>query len=430
VTPDAAQQQNPPSAAAARAGRWLRVMGPAWVVMLADVDAPSVVTAGQAGTDYGYRLILPILALIPVLYLVQEMTARLGIATGRGHAELIREHYGFRWAAVAVVSLAVIDLVAYVAEFAGIALGAGLLGIPPDSAILATLLVHSLVVLTGRYRGFERLAIVLSLSLFVFVGLAIAQGPDPRAIAADLWSVGPDRGSGYLNLVIALIGASVMPWMLFYQQAASVDKGLAQDDLPTARAETFVGAVVSQLLMVAIVVAAAAAMAHAAPSLESGVAGTLPSGLARLAAGSSGVLIAVGLLGAGLLALVVISLSAAWAWAELFGWPHSLNLSLRRAPGFYSIYLVEVMPAALVALLAPNLERLVIGAMVLNVVVLAIPLAFLVRLSSDRALLGSLANSRRRATLLWTVTVGLLALGLVGVATELAVRGQAPIIGR
>jgi NRAMP (natural resistance-associated macrophage protein)-like metal ion transporter len=396
----------------------MRVVGPAWIVMLADVDAPSVVTAGRAGTNFGYSLVLPLLALIPVLYLVQEMTARLGIVTGRGHAELIRERYGTRWAAIAVVSMVLIDLVAYIGEFAGIALGATILGIPVPLAISATLLVHSLVVLTRSYRSFERIALAMSLTLFAFVILAIGQQPDPHAIIGGLWPAGPAFGPGYLGLVVALTGASVMPWMLFYQQAASVDKGLQREDLPAARQETLVGAVASQLLMVAIVVAAAAATTGALPAVSSLVPSDLPAGLARLAAGPSGVLVAVGLIGAGLLALVVISLSAAWAWSELFGWRRSLNLSVRRAPGFYAVYLLEVVPAALVTLFAPSLGELVLGAMILNVVVLAVPLAFLVRLSSDPAVLGSLANSRRRADLLWAVTAGLLLLGLAGVAAE------------
>jgi Mn2+/Fe2+ NRAMP family transporter len=140
--------------------------------------------------------------------------------------------------------------------------------------------------------------------------------------------------------------------------------------------------------------------------------GALPLGLGRLATGAPGLLIAVGMIGAGLLAAVVISLSSAWAWSELFRWPHSLNLSVRRAPGFYALYLLEVVPAALVALLAQNLLTVVIDAMILNVVVLAIPLAFLVRMSGDRAILGELANGPVRSAICWAVTAGLLAMGL------------------
>ncbi len=394
--------------------RVLRVLGPAWVVMLADVDAASVLTAAKAGSDFGYAMLLPLAALIPVLYLVQEMTARLAIGTGLGHAELIRERYGFRWGAIAVVSMVIIDLLAYVAEFAGIVLGASLVGIPAGLAVMGALALHSVMVLTGSYRRFELIAIVLSLALFAFVWLAVALGPEPGAIIAGLSPAQPFDRPGYLDLVVATVGAVIMPWMLFYQQAATVDKGLGPEDLPAARWETLIGAIASEVLMAAVVIAAAAATAAGAAGAEDNVVGglALPAGLANLAGGWSGLLIAVGMIGSGLLAAVVISLSSAWAWAELFRWPRSLNLSLRQAPAFYALYLVEVVPAAVVALVAQDLVSVVIDAMILNVVVLAVPLAFLVRLSSDRTLLGPLANSRRRTVVLWALTAGLLVLGL------------------
>jgi Mn2+/Fe2+ NRAMP family transporter len=401
-----------------RVARWLRVIGPAWVVMLADVDAPSIITSGRAGTEFGYSLILPLLAIIPILYLVQEMTARLGIITRRGHAELIRERYGARPAALAVGSMVLIDLVAYVAEFAGIALGATIVGVAVPVAIAATLVVHSMIVLTGSYRSFERITIALSLSLFAFVILAIGRHPDTRMMVEGLLPAAGGLGSGYLGLVVALVGASLMPWMLFYQQAATVEKGLTLEDLPAARRETLIGAVASQLLMVAIVVAAAAATVTVGSSVAPAIASGLPAGLAQLGSGPSVGLVAIGLVGAGLLALIVISLSSAWAWAELFGWPHSLDLSVRRAPAFYSLYLLEVVPAALVVLFAPSLGELVLGAMIVNVVVLAIPLVFLIRLSSDPAVVGSFVNSRRRAFVLWTVTIGLLILGFAALVSE------------
>ena len=390
----------------------LRVIGPAWIVMLADVDAPSVLTAAKAGTDFGYAILLPVVALIPVLYLVQEMTARLAIGTGLGHAELIRERYGFGWGAVAVISMVVIDLLAYTAQFAGIVLGASLIGIGAGPAVIGALVIHSVIVLTRSYRQFEIIAIALSLALFAFVVLAMTTGPDLGSVIGGLSPRQPFDRPGYLDLVVATIGAVIMPWMLFYQQAASVDKGLGPADLPAARAETLVGAIASEVLMAAILIASATAagIGDGTASTAGGLA--LPAGLANLAMGGTGILIAVGIIGSGLLAAVVISLSSAWAWSELFHWPHSLNLSLRQAPAFYLLYLLEVVPAAVVALLAQDLVAVVIDAMILNVVVLAIPLTFLVRLSSDRSLLGPLANSHRRSALLWALTAGLLGLGL------------------
>jgi Mn2+/Fe2+ NRAMP family transporter len=397
----------------------LRVLGPAWIVMLADVDAASVVTAAQAGSSFGYAMLLPIVALIPVLYVIQEMTARLAIATGRGHAELIRERFGVRWGVVAVVTMVAIDMLAYVAEFAGIVLGASLIGISAPVAVVGALAIHSAMVLTASYRRFEQMALVLSLGLFAFVGLAIAARPDPAAVLAGLSPAQPFGQAGYLDLVVANIGAVIMPWMLFYQQAATVDKGLCRGDLRACRAETFIGAIASELLMAAIVIAAAAAVGPGQALVAGGLA--LPAGLAALAHGPTGVLIAIGMIGSGLLAAIVISLSSAWAWGELFRWPHSLNHALRQAPAFYGLYLLEIVPAAIVALLAQNLVSVVIDAMVLNVVVLAIPLAFLIRLSGDTSLLGGLANSRRRTMLLWVLTATLLGLGLWSAASVLGV---------
>ena len=396
-------------------GRWLRVVGPAWVVMLADVDAPSVITAAKGGTESGYALLLPCFAVVPVLFVVQEMTARLALATGMGHAELIRARYGRRWAAVSVLGMAVINFVAYVAEFAGIALGASIVGIPPAVAIVGALAIHASMVLSGSYARFERLALVLSLALFSFVVLAVAGRPDLGHLASDLSPLPGDVPHDYFALVVAIVGASVMPWMLFYQQSASVDKKLTREDLHGSRVETLLGALASQALMAAIVIAAAAAMQSAAP-----VAATarnladLPEGLARLAAGGAGWLIAIGLVGSGLLALVVISLSAAWGIGELMGWPRSLNLKVSQARRFYGVYFVEVIPAAGVAFLSADLVRVCVGAMVFNVVILVLPLAFLVRLTSDRALLGDLANSRPQAAVLWVVVAGLLVAGVLG----------------
>jgi Mn2+/Fe2+ NRAMP family transporter len=400
--------------------RWLRVVGPAWVVMLADVDAPSVITAGKGGTESGYALLLPCFAIVPLLFLVQEMTARLALATGKGHVELVRSRYGRRWAAVSVLGMAVINFVAYVAEFAGIALGAGIVGIPAPVAILGALAVHASMVMTGSYTWFERLALALSLALFSFVFLAIVGRPDLGHLVSDLSPLPSDVPHDYFALVVAIVGASIMPWMLFYQQSASVDKQLTREDLHGSRVETLLGAFASQALMAAIIIAAAAAMKSAAPVAASATGlADLPEGMARLASGGAGWLIAIGLIGSGLLALVVISLSAAWGISELMGWPRSLNLRPGQARRFYGVYLVEVIPAAAVALVSGDLVRVCIGAMVFNVVVLALPLSFLVRLSSDRDLLGDLANSRPRAALLWGVTAVLLASGVAAMVQYL-----------
>jgi Mn2+/Fe2+ NRAMP family transporter len=311
--------------------------------------------------------------------------------------------------------MAVINFVAYVSEFAGIALGAAIIGIPGPVAIAGALAIHASMVLTGSYSWFERFALVLTLALFSFVVLAVVGRPDLGHLMADLSPLPHDAPQDYFALVVAIVGASIMPWMLFYQQSASVDKKLKREDLRGTRVETLVGAIASQALMAAIVIAAAAAMQSSGPvSAAATNLKELPEGLARLAAGGAGWLIAIGLIGSGLLALVVVSLSAAWGIGEVMGWPHSLNLRPNEARRFYAVYFVEVLPAAAVTLLSADLVKVCVAAMVFNVIVLALPLAFLVRLTSDRELLGDLANSRPQAAVLWVVTATLLASGTFG----------------
>jgi Mn2+/Fe2+ NRAMP family transporter len=382
--------------------------------MIADVDAPSVITAAQSGLSYRFHLLFPLLVLIPILYLVQEMTARLGLTTHKGHAELIREVYGPFWATLSVLSMVTIDLLAYIGEFAGLAFGGLMLGIPPVISVALALLAHTVIVLSGRYRVYERLAIAVSLVLFVFVLAAVLARPNLTQLLAGLSPLQPYQDPGYLFLLAANIGAVIMPWMLFYQQASLVDKGLSARHLREERAETFIGAVVSELLMVSIVIAVAAAAPHvsAGPgtfTLERAAAAAFGAGF-----GDGGTLFAVGLIAAGFLALVVISLSSGWAWSELFRWPRSLNFSLRRAWKFYAIYLLEVVPAALITLLSPSLIGLALSAMVLNVIVLVIPLVFIVRLSSNRQVLGDLVNSVPRRIALWLIVVVIFVLGMVG----------------
>ena len=237
--------------------RWLWAVGPGLIVMLADTDAGSVVTAAQSGARWGYRLLLLELILIPILYVVQELTARLGIATGRGHAELIRLHFGVRWAWFSVSTLVVVSIGALVTELSGLA-GAGLVfGIPAPVTVGAGVVLLVLIVWTGSYRSVERMALLLGAFELAFLVVAWRAQPDLSFMARASLSM-PLGDRGYLYLAAANVGAVVMPWMIFYQQSAVVDKGLQRRDLGAARADTAIGAVITQAIMIAILVATAA----------------------------------------------------------------------------------------------------------------------------------------------------------------------------
>jgi len=245
-----------------RPRRWLRwglltVWGPGLVVMLADTDAGSLITASQSGAQWGYRMVLPQLILIPILYVVQEMTIRLGIVTGKGHAALIRERFGRGWAWLSAFTLFASAIGALLTEFAGVAGVGELFGvsrwvsIPVATAALLTL------AMTGSYRRVERIGLAVGAAELAFLVAMVMARPDLGALAAGLRSM-PLGNSSYLLLVAANVGAVIMPWMVFYQQGAVIDKHLSEAMIRQERHDTAAGAVLTQMIMVAVVVTVAA----------------------------------------------------------------------------------------------------------------------------------------------------------------------------
>jgi Mn2+/Fe2+ NRAMP family transporter len=384
-------QQRPPIAVAlARApvlGAWPRwralacTIGPGLIVMLADTDAGNVVTAAQGGARFGYRLLPLILALIPMLYMVQELTVRLGIFTGRGHAELIRERFGVGWAWVSMSGLAVATIGSLITEFsaiAGIGEAYGLaraLTLP----IAASLLL--VVIVTGSYRRVERLAIAIGLFELAFLVVAWIARPDFAALAKDALRL-PLSDRDFIYLAIAVIGTTFNPWMVFYQQSAVVDKRLQPSDYQTARWDTGCGAVLTQLLTGAVLVAAAAA-------IRSGDAGTGLSSIGDIAGaltpalgdGVGGLVFSLGVLGAALVAAIVSSLALAWGIGEAVGCRRALERRPSEAPWFYGVYAGCLVIAAALVGAAVDLVALNIAAQVLNAFLLPLVIGALVKLA-------------------------------------------------
>src|SRR5262245_21476329 len=245
--------------------RFAAVAGPGLVVMLADTDAGSVITAAQSGAEWGYRLLLLQVILVPILYMVQELTVRLGVVSRKGHAEMIRDHYGRGWAWLSVSTLVLACVGALLSELSGLA-GVGLLmGVP--APVTMVLVVGALIVMAyrGSYLTVERIAIAVGAFELVFLAVALDAEPDWAALAAGSVDIAW-QDPKYLYLVAANIGAVIMPWMVFYQQSAVVEKKLGIDDLPAARFDTGLGAVLTQVVMCAVLVATAATLAGTTPS--------------------------------------------------------------------------------------------------------------------------------------------------------------------
>ena len=355
----------------------LIVTGPGLVVMLADTDAGSAIVAAQSGAQWGYRLLLLQLLLMPILYVVQELTVRLGLATRKGHGELIAEHFGKGWAWLSVSTLLVSCVGAMLTEFSGIA-GVGLLfGISPWISITLTIIFLVVVVATGSYRQVELVAILIGLFELAFVAVAFVSHPSGTAMLQGMAHM-PLGDRQYLFLLASNVGAVIMPWMIFYQQSAMVDKGLDISHIKLARWDTAIGAIVTQVIMAAILILAATTIGAKNPNTSLNTVQQIADALIPFLGSFWGkVIFALGMLGAAWVATIVVSLTAAWGLGEVTGYKRSLAHHPFEAPWFYGIYVVSLLIGAGIVLSGINLVKLAVSVNVMNALLLPIVLGFL-----------------------------------------------------
>ena len=402
--------------------RWLVIVatliGPGMLVMLADTDAGSVITAAQSGALYRFGFVLPELLLIPILYVVQEITVRVGLSTGKGHGALIREYFGAPWAYAAAVTLLVACAGALVTEFAGVA-GVGLLvGLPKAVTVGAAALGLTSLIIFGRYRRIEVIGIVVGALELLFVVAAFDARPNVVALARSLggnWTF----SHGYATLLAATVGAVIMPWMIFYQQEAVIDKGYRERGragLADARTNTMIGAAVTQVIMIAIVVVTGATLGTLHEGRPLNDIGAIASALTPfLGHRDAVVFFGLGMVGASVVAALVVSVAGAWGIAEVFGWQHSLNDRPASAPGFYAVAVAGIVVSALTVVVARNLVGLAVDVEVMNAALLPVVLTFLVLL--ERRLPAPVRMRGARRVLAYAMIAVVVAVGFVTIAS-------------
>lgn len=351
---------------------WFHAWGPAWLVMIADVDAASILTGLESGVAYQYDLVWFLLLLIVPLFFVQEAAGRIGAVTGKGLGELVRETRSRRASLAIALSVAVADVASYVAEYAAIALALGLFGVPFYLSLPVAFVVHISLVARGKYVWLERILLAVSAVFIVTVGSALMV----RGVLPDN-PVYLSTSPSFVFLLAANAGAVVMPFMLFYQSSATAEK--VGSTVRGVRRETLIGAVASETLMVAFLMLGAGMPVTADLFTTSGVA-------AAFAAVGGWFLLyafAVGLVAAAFLALVVISLGSAWGVVEALGLP--------RARAFW-IYTAESVPAVIIPFLYPHPLTLVLVLMVLLVFILIGPGILVGTLACDKRVMGNEAS--------------------------------------
>jgi NRAMP (natural resistance-associated macrophage protein)-like metal ion transporter len=403
----------------------LGVLGPGLVSGFADNDAGGISTYSVAGVKFGYDLLWVLLASQIVLFFTQEVGARLGLATGQGLAGLVREKYGVRWAAFMISAMLVANIGSIVAEFAGCGAALGLFGVPTwISALLAATVV--VVLLTrGSYRRVQYLfvAVGIGVSLAYFVSALLAH-PDWGQAAQSL--VVPHLASSpvYWITVVATVGTTITPWGQAFIQSYVADKRLGREDLVGERLDVGLGAFLTNLIGGFIVIACAAAVYSVGTQIDTSspdAVQKIAGALTPLAGSGATVLFAVGLLAASFLGLGVVPLTSAYAACEAFGWETGVDWRLREAPAFYGLMIFFVAFAAVFILLVPArmLVQVMFTAQVVNCLLLPFVLVFVMRLASDRELMGPLVSGRILQTIGWAGTALLVLLSLVLVATSI-----------
>jgi Mn2+/Fe2+ NRAMP family transporter len=373
---------------------WL-LAGPGVLVMLGENDGPSMLTYAATGARFGIGFFLPFVVLtFCMAIVVQEMTVRLGAATHRGHAELIFERFGPFWGWFSMIDLGIGNFLTLITEFIAIRAGLGFFGVPAWAAVLLAFVVLYAALMSHRYWTWERITLAAAIFNLIFIPVALMTHPHWHAVghAFITWQPLPGFNKDTLLLVLAAIGATVTPWMLFFQQSATVDKGMTTKDIRFGRIDTFLGAALATAAALATIVATAPLFAHQMTA-DNFQAAEFAQALQPIIGRFGASLFAIGMVEAGIVAAITISASSAYAFGEVAHKPHSLNLPMGEGKSFYAV-LTLCSAAAAAIVLIPGLPLVYVVLIVNVVAVLAMPpaLVFLYMLVNDKEIMGDLIS--------------------------------------
>jgi Mn2+/Fe2+ NRAMP family transporter len=387
---------------------FLLIAGPGIIVMVADNDAGGITTYAATGAKYGYELIWFLVLLGPIAYFVQEMTVRLGAVTKRGHAEAIFDAFGSFWGWFSFFDLSLTNLLTLITEFIGMTAALSIFHIPPLLTIIIVTLIMAGMVLQGRYWTWEKIAILFCLINLIYIPAAFMVNPSVTEILRS--GMIPHFPSGSSNTLffylMANVGTTIAPWMVFFQQSSVVDKGTKEIDIPWSQFDTIVGAFFTVVVACFCVVVTGTVLRGV--EIDSAAqAAQMLMGINKYV----GTFLAIGLFDAGFLGAICISLSSSWAIGEVFGWAHSLNNKVKEAPWFYLYYFGSLIIAGTIVLI-PGAPLVLITLFVQVVATTLLPaaLVFLILLLNNEELMGKYKNTRFQNIVNFTIVIGLIIL--------------------
>jgi NRAMP (natural resistance-associated macrophage protein)-like metal ion transporter len=401
--------------------RWLlllSVIGPGIITTNVDNDAGGITAYSVAGAHFGYSLLwmLPLAGV--ALIFAQEMSGRLGVVTGKGLADLIREKTGVRWTAVIIGIMVFTNLANTVSEFAGVAASMELFGVSKYIAVPLAAVGVWLLIVKGNYRSVERVFLAASAFYLAYVAAAILARPSWPAVLQAVRTPTFRFDSAYVTIFVTIIGTTIAPWQQFYQQSSIVDKGLTAKDYGYELVDVLVGNVYAMLIVALVVITCAATLFVSGVHIET--AADAAMSLHPLAGAHAATLFALGLLNASLFAAAVLPLSTAYVVCEAFGWESGVSHKFKEAPMFFGIHTaLIVLGAAVILLPIKSLVQAMLASQTLNGVVLPIILIVMLRLVNDKKLMGKFANPKAYNVLAWAIVVALVALTAILVVTAL-----------
>jgi len=398
---------------------FLAVMGPGIITGFAGNDAGGVTTYSAVGARYGYALLWLLLVSTVGLVVIQEMCARMGAVTGKGLSDLIRERFGVRWTILAMAALLVANGVNVAAEYAGVAASLGLLGVPSIVSVPIAGLVIWVLVVFFTYRVVERALFVLVLAFLAYPVAAFVVRPDWSAALQGLVVPTLPSAQGALVAAVALVGTTITPYMQFYIQASIVDKGIDRDAYRFTRVDVLMGAVLTGLNGLFMVVVTAAVLFPNGILVER--AADAARALEPLAGGGAELLFGVGLFGASMLAALVMPLSTSYAICEAFGWESGISHDFGDAPVFMGLFTLLLVAGGVAVVLFPEglLIQFILVSQAVQGLLLPIVLAFILRLAGDRSVMGDQRNGRLSSVAGAAIAVVASALSLALVAVTL-----------
>jgi Mn2+/Fe2+ NRAMP family transporter len=394
----------------------LAVVGPGIITANVDNDAGGIATYSVAGAHYGYSLLwmMPLVAI--ALVIIQEMSARLGVVTGKGLADLIREGLGVKWTTLILGMLLFVNLANTVSEFAGVAASMEIFGVSKYLSVPIAAVGVWFLIVKGNYKTTERIFLVASAIYLSYVISGFMAKPDWVSVLHASLTPSFQFEAGYVTIFVTIIGTTIAPWMQFYQQSSIVDKGINVEEYNFEKVDVLVGSIFAVFVAAFIMIACAATIFKTGARIEGAKDAALALG--PLAGENATILFALGLLNASLFSAAILPLSTAYTVCEAFGWESSISHDWKDAPMFFGIYTaLIVLGAAIILLPIKSLIEAMMLSQTFNGVLLPVILITMLKLINDRHIMGKFVNGRIFNILAWITVVILILLAVILVLT-------------